>query len=58
MCGGSGISKDLPIADFYESVRAFRLVDGADEVHKRTLARAAFEDVATEELTNLPEFGQ
>lgn len=58
MCGGGGISKDLPIADFYESVRAFRLVDGADEVHKRTLARAAFEDVATEELTNLPEFGQ
>ncbi|WP_255152311.1 acyl-CoA dehydrogenase family protein [Halorarius halobius] len=57
LCGGSGISKDLPIADFYESVRAFRIVDGADEVHKRTLARAAFEDVDTEELAALPEFG-
>jgi acyl-CoA dehydrogenase len=43
LCGGSGLSKDLPIADFYASVRSFRIVDGADEVHKRTLARAAFE---------------
>ncbi|MFC7197929.1 acyl-CoA dehydrogenase family protein [Halospeciosus flavus] len=58
MCGGSGISKDLPIADFYESVRQFRIVDGADEVHKRVIARAAFDDpeIDPEELTNLPTF--
>ena len=49
-CGGNGIAKDLPISDFYESVRQFRLVDGADEVHLRTIARESFEDVHTEEL--------
>ncbi len=45
MCGGNGIGKDLPLADFYESVRQFRIVDGADEVHKRVIARDAFENV-------------
>ncbi len=57
-CGGAGISRHLPLADFYESVRAFRIIDGADEVHKRSIAREAFEDenVAEGELTNLPRF--
>jgi acyl-CoA dehydrogenase len=49
-CGANGMTKDLPIADFYEEVRQFRIVDGADEVHKRTIARAAFEDVDEAEL--------
>ncbi|MFD1565553.1 acyl-CoA dehydrogenase family protein [Haloarchaeobius amylolyticus] len=44
-CGGNGIGKDLPLAHFYEDVRAFRIVDGADEVHRRTIARWAFDDV-------------
>ncbi|WP_136715226.1 acyl-CoA dehydrogenase family protein [Halorientalis salina] len=55
-CGGAGISRHLPLADFYEANRAFRIVDGADEVHKRSIARAAFEDVPEGELTNLPQF--
>ncbi|MFB6141812.1 MAG: acyl-CoA dehydrogenase family protein [Halorientalis sp.] len=57
-CGGSGISRKLPLADFYESVRAFRIVDGADEVHKRSIAREAFEDehVAEGELCNIPRY--
>jgi acyl-CoA dehydrogenase len=55
--GGSGISRDLPLADFYESVRAFRIVDGADEVHRRTVARDAFdEDLEDPALANLPRF--
>jgi len=29
-CGANGIGKDLPLSDFYESVRQFRIVDGAD----------------------------
>ena len=57
-CGGTGISRDLPLADFYESVRAFRVVDGADEVHRRTVARELFEDVPTEELEALTHFGE
>ena len=55
--GGSGISRDLPLADFYESVRAFRIVDGADEVHRRTVARDAFDgDLEDPALANLPRF--
>jgi acyl-CoA dehydrogenase len=54
--GGSGISKDLPVAYFYESVRPFRIVDGADEVHRRTIARDAFEDVYDADMENVPTF--
>ncbi|WP_336001196.1 acyl-CoA dehydrogenase family protein [Halorientalis halophila] len=54
--GGNGIAKDLPVADFYESVRQFRIVDGADEVHKRTVAREAFADVPEEELDALTRY--
>ncbi len=55
-CGGNGIGKDLPIADFYESIRAFRIVDGADEVHLRTIAREAFEDIDPDELEPVLRF--
>ena len=57
-CGGAGMSRDLPLADFYEGVRSFRIVDGADEVHRRVVARHAFEDAAehADELDNLPRF--
>ena len=49
-CGGNGIGKDLPLADFYEDVRQFRIIDGADEVHRRSIARDAFDEPPTEEL--------
>ncbi len=55
--GGNGIAKDLPVADFYEDIRQFRIVDGADEVHKRTIAREAFADVDPAELDQLTRFG-
>jgi acyl-CoA dehydrogenase len=54
--GGSGISKDLPVAHFYEAVRPFRIVDGADEVHRRTIARDAFEDVYDADMENAVRF--
>lgn len=56
-CGANGIGKDLPLSDFYESVRQFRLVDGADEVHRRVIARDAFSDVEEAELEPLTRFG-
>lgn len=56
LCGASGIGKDLPIADFYENVRQFRIVDGPDEVHQRVIARAAYEEVDESELDPLPEY--
>jgi acyl-CoA dehydrogenase len=55
-CGANGIGRDLPLADFYETVRQFRIIDGADEVHKRTIARAAFEDVNEDELENVVRY--
>ncbi|MDS0476964.1 acyl-CoA dehydrogenase family protein [Natrinema sp. 1APR25-10V2] len=57
-CGGAGLSRDLPLVDFYEGLRFFRIGDGADEVHLRSIAREAFSDehVAEEDLKNLPEF--
>jgi len=56
--GGSGISEHLPLSDFYKSVRAFRIVDGADEVHKRVIARDAFDEanLNPEELENIPTY--
>jgi len=58
LCGGNGIGKDLPIADFYESVRQFRIIDGADEVHRRVIARDAFSDVDESELANVTRYGE
>ncbi|MFB6155392.1 MAG: acyl-CoA dehydrogenase family protein [Haloferacaceae archaeon] len=49
-CGGNGVGRDLPLADFYEAVRQFRVVDGTDEVHRRVVARDAFADVDEGEL--------
>jgi acyl-CoA dehydrogenase len=56
LCGGNGIGKDLPLADFYENVRAFRIFDGADEVHRRVIARDAFEDLDEDELAPVTRF--
>jgi acyl-CoA dehydrogenase len=57
-CGANGIGKDLPLAHFYESVREFRIVDGADEVHRRTIARDAFDDLDHEELDHVLRFDE
>jgi acyl-CoA dehydrogenase len=39
VCGGTGISRDLPLASWYEGARAFRIYDGASEVHRMVAAR-------------------
>ncbi|PCR92785.1 acyl-CoA dehydrogenase family protein [Natrinema ejinorense] len=57
-CGGNGIGKDLPLAHFYENVRAFRIVDGADEVHRRSIARWAFDDVDETEVEDALRFDE
>src|SRR5579885_835277 len=38
--GGAGMSDDFPLASMYAHGRTLRIVDGTDEVHKRSLARA------------------
>ena len=57
-CGANGIGRDLPLADFYEAVRTFRIVDGADEVHLRTIARELFRDVDEAELEAVLRYGE
>jgi acyl-CoA dehydrogenase len=37
--GGGGVSDDFPLAAMYAHLRALRLADGPDEVHKMTIAR-------------------
>ncbi len=56
LCGANGIGKDLPLADFYENVRQFRIVDGADEVHKRVIARDAFSEVDSAEVDGITRY--
>lgn len=38
MCGGTGVSDLTPLADFYREARAFRIYDGASEVHRTVIA--------------------
>lgn len=47
---------ELPVADFNEPMRSFRIVDGADEVQKRTLTRTDFEVVDEAVLEALTQF--
>jgi acyl-CoA dehydrogenase len=37
--GGAGVSDDFPLAQMYSKVRALRIADGPDEVHRRTIAQ-------------------
>jgi acyl-CoA dehydrogenase len=39
ICGGLGISRDLPLSRWYEEARAFRIYDGPSEVHRMVIAR-------------------
>lgn len=43
--GGMGISHDLPLAEFYTEARAFRIYDGASEVHRHVIARHVLNSV-------------
>ncbi|KWX03035.1 acyl-CoA dehydrogenase [Carbonactinospora thermoautotrophica] len=37
--GAAGLSQDFPLAELWAAARTLRLIDGPDEVHKRSLAR-------------------
>lgn len=41
MCGGLGVSDDLPLARLSREVRPFRIYDGPSEVHRWSIARRA-----------------
>lgn len=42
VCGALGISEDTPLAHFYREIRAFRIYDGASEVHRMAIAQRIF----------------
>ncbi|WP_027860326.1 acyl-CoA dehydrogenase family protein [Marmoricola sp. URHB0036] len=41
LCGGLGVSEDLPVARLLREVRPFRIYDGPSEVHRWSIARRA-----------------
>ncbi|WP_407445336.1 acyl-CoA dehydrogenase family protein [Rhodococcus sp. (in: high G+C Gram-positive bacteria)] len=41
MCGGLGVSEDLPLARLSREVRPFRVYDGPSEVHRWAIAKRA-----------------
>jgi acyl-CoA dehydrogenase len=46
LCGGDGVSEGLPLAQYLNEVRPFRIYDGATETHKWAIARRASADRA------------
>ena len=48
--GALGFSTDMPLERMYRSARSARLVDGADEVHKMTVARRILKNYAAVEV--------
>jgi alkylation response protein AidB-like acyl-CoA dehydrogenase len=46
LCGGLGVSADLPIAKIARELRPFRIYDGPSEVHRWSIARRAVARVA------------
>ncbi|MBU2551950.1 MAG: acyl-CoA dehydrogenase, partial [Proteobacteria bacterium] len=42
--GGLGMTDDTPIAMYWRGERASRIYDGADEVHKISVARRVLRD--------------
>ncbi len=42
ICGALGVSEDTPLSHFYREMRPFRIYDGANEVHRMSLANRIF----------------
>ncbi|WP_202977050.1 acyl-CoA dehydrogenase family protein [Ornithinimicrobium flavum] len=41
LCGGDGMSEELPLAQFLMEVRPFRVYDGSSETHRWAISRRA-----------------
>ena len=49
MCGGLGVSAELPIAKIAREVRPFRIYDGPSEVHRWSIAKRAVRAITAAE---------
>lgn len=45
LCGGLGVSSDLPVAKIARELRPFRIYDGPSEVHRWSIARRAVREL-------------
>ena len=50
LCGGLGVSADLPVAKIAREIRPFRIYDGASEVHRWSIAKRAVAEVTKSRL--------
>jgi alkylation response protein AidB-like acyl-CoA dehydrogenase len=48
LCGGLGVSTELPVAKIAREVRPFRIYDGPSEVHRWSIARRAVRAITDE----------
>lgn len=48
MCGGLGVSTELPVARIAREVRPFRIYDGPSEVHRWSIAKRAVKAITSE----------
>ena len=48
MCGGLGVSTELPIARIAREIRPFRIYDGPSEVHRWSIAKRAVRAITAE----------
>jgi acyl-CoA dehydrogenase len=51
ICGGMGVSRDLPLSRWYEAARAFRIYDGASEVHRMVISRRVIKQYGGQVVT-------
>ena len=49
LCGGLGTSQELVVGRIYADARAFRIYDGASEVHRMSIAKRAARRAAAQE---------
>jgi alkylation response protein AidB-like acyl-CoA dehydrogenase len=55
LCGGLGVSADLPVAKIARELRPFRIYDGPSEVHRWAIARRAVRDLSSTDVTGTSE---
>ena len=54
LCGGLGTSEEMVVGRIYADVRAFRIYDGASEVHRMSIAKRAARRGTRRWLTTCP----
>jgi alkylation response protein AidB-like acyl-CoA dehydrogenase len=51
LCGGLGTSEEMTVGRIYADIRAFRIYDGASEVHRMSIGKRVARRVRAELAT-------